>query len=125
MGQALDQLAHLVLLVGVEAVGGFVENQHLGVMQNRLGQADAALEAFRQGFDALFQHGVQLDLSDCFGHPLTLLGAFETAHLGDKFEEAAHRHIAVARRAFGQITDLPLGLEGVFLDIETEDAGTA
>lgn len=123
VGQALDQPAHLVFLIRVEAVGGLVENQHLGVMHNRLGQADAALKAFRQGFDALLQHRFQFDLSHRLGHPFTLLRTLEAAYFRDKLEEAAHRHIAVARRAFGQVTDLPLGLEAVFLDIETEDTG--
>ena len=52
-----DQLAHLVLLVGIEAVGRLVHDQHLRIVQDRLREADAALEAFGEGLDGLVEHG--------------------------------------------------------------------
>ena len=48
-----DQRAHLVLLVRVEPVGRLVQDQHLGIVQQRLSQADAALEALGQRLDRL------------------------------------------------------------------------
>ncbi len=120
--QALDELAHLMFLVGVEAVGGLVEDQHTRVMENRLSQADTAFEALGQRLDALRQHLLQLHLLHRALDAQLLLGAAQAAHLGDEFEKTTHRHVAIARRAFGQVTDLPLGLEGLGLDIATEDA---
>ena len=65
-----DQLAHLVLLVGVEAVGGLVEDQHFRVVENRLGEADAALEAFGKCLDGLIDHRTQAHELDCTIHAL-------------------------------------------------------
>ena len=45
---ARDERAHLVLLVGVEPVGRLVEDQHVGIVQQRLREPDAALEALGQ-----------------------------------------------------------------------------
>ena len=59
-GHRPDQPAHLVFLVRVEAVGRLVEDQHLRVVQDRLREADAALEALGQGLDRLVQHPVEL-----------------------------------------------------------------
>lgn len=49
--EVLHQLPDLVLLIQVEAVGGLVEQEQLGIVEDRLGQRDAALEALGQGFD--------------------------------------------------------------------------
>ncbi|MCY1437419.1 hypothetical protein D9M71_535790 [compost metagenome] len=111
-----------MLLVRVEAVGGLVEDQHFRIMDDRLGQADAALEALGQGVDGLLADALQLQLRHHPLDPLALLRATEAADAGDEFEEAAHRHVAIAGRAFRQVADLPLGLEGLGLDVETEDA---
>ena len=51
-----------------------------------------------------------------------LLGAAIATHFGNKTKEAAHRHVAIAGRAFRQVADLPLGLQGLSLNIATENA---
>src|SRR3546814_5576032 len=90
-----------------------VENQHLRIVQDRLGQADATLEALGQRLDGLPQHVLQLHLGDRGFDPLALVRTTEAADFSDELEKTAHRHVAVAGRAFGQITDLPLGLQGL------------
>lgn len=45
-GHRLYQLSHFVLLVGVEAIGGLVEDEHLGVVDDGLGDSDALAVAF-------------------------------------------------------------------------------
>jgi hypothetical protein len=44
----LDDLANLDDLVRIEATGGLVENQHLGLVQDGLRESDALLESLRQ-----------------------------------------------------------------------------
>ena len=44
--QLSDQLAHLDDLLGVQANGRFVENQHLRIVEDGLGQAHPLLEPF-------------------------------------------------------------------------------
>ncbi len=67
---SLISVAHLVLLIGIETVGGLVEDQHLRIVQQRLGQADAALEALRERFDRLFEHAAQLQPLDHVVEPM-------------------------------------------------------
>ena len=55
-----DQRAHLVLLVRVEAVGRLVEDQHLGIVQDRLREADAPPIALRQRVDGLVEHALEM-----------------------------------------------------------------
>ena len=59
LAQLADQLADLVLLVRVEAVGGLVQDQHLGVVDQRLREAGAVAVALGQGVDRLVQHRVE------------------------------------------------------------------
>ena len=66
-GHAADQPAHRMLLVGVEPVGGFVQHQHVGIVQDRLGQADPAAKALGQGLDRLVQHALKLGSGDGAG----------------------------------------------------------
>ena len=55
-GHVLDQVAHLVLLVRVEAVRRLVEDQHRRVVQERLREADALLVALGERVDRLAAH---------------------------------------------------------------------
>ena len=107
----IDQAAHFVFLVRIEAVGRLVENQHGRIVHDRLGQTDAALEALRQGIDRLFEHAVQMQAFDHIVDALRAARAGQAAHVGDESEELARRHFAVARRAFGQIAEHALGRE--------------
>ena len=42
----MTQQTDFVFLVGIEAIGGFIEYQNIRVVQNRLSNADAAFEPF-------------------------------------------------------------------------------
>ena len=98
-----------MLLVRIQAVGGFVEDQHGRIVHDRLGQADAALESLRQRFDGLLEHGVQMQALDHVVEALRAARAGQAAHVGDEGQELPRRHFAIARRAFGQVADDTLG----------------
>ena len=100
---ALDEIAHLVLLVGVQPVGGLIEDQHVGVVDQRLGEAGAVLVAFRQRVDRLVEHVFEKAQLDCAVHRALAGVAAKTAQLGREIEEATHRHVGVARRVFRQV----------------------
>ena len=97
-----DQPAHGMFLVGVEAVGGLVQHQHLGIVQDRLGQADAAAKALGQGFDRLVQHALKFGSGDgAFRRGLCRL-ARQSADPGDEMQElarASFRHRRARLRA--------------------------
>jgi hypothetical protein len=117
-----DQPAHFVLLVRVEAVGGLVEDQRLGVVQDRRGQAHAAAEALRQRLDGLLPHAVERQALAHEAEPLLARVATQAAQVGDEPEEARGRHLAVARRALGQVAQAPARGERVGLHVVAADA---
>ena len=55
-GELLDELAHVVLLVRVQAVGRLVEEQHGRVVHERLGEPHAAAVALGERADGLVHH---------------------------------------------------------------------
>ena len=116
-----DQRAHLVLLVGIEAVGRLVEDQHVGIVQQRLGEADAALEALGQRLDRLVEHAAELGALDRQVDAPLRLGAGEAADLRDEVEKPGRRHVGIGRRAFGQIADMPLGRDRRSADVVAAD----
>ena len=124
-GEVADELANVVFLVGVEAVGGFVENQHFGVMNDRLGQADAALESFGERVDGLVTDLRQFDFADHLGDTLLLLLPGEAPHLGDEVEKLQHRHVRVAGSAFRQVADQGLHRHWIAADIVSMDGDGA
>ena len=52
--QALDDFADFHAAQRVEPAGGFVQNQQVGIVDERLREADALLHAFGIGFDEAF-----------------------------------------------------------------------
>ncbi len=95
-----DERAHLVLLQRVEAIGGLVEDQHLGVVHDGLGQADAPLEALGERVDALRDDTLELQPADDVVQPRLAVRILEAAQIRDEVQEAAHGHFGVERRAF-------------------------
>ncbi len=53
LAQFVDEAAHFVLLVGIQSVGGFVQDQDLRIVNQCLRQADAPAKALGQCFDDL------------------------------------------------------------------------
>ncbi|VTM08014.1 Uncharacterised protein [Pseudomonas aeruginosa] len=123
--QPADQLADLVLLVRIEAVGGLVENQRGRLVEDRLGQADAPAEALGQGLDGLPAHLAQLQQAEHPSDPLALAGTTVAADLGDEIEEPLHGHFRIAGRTFRKIADEALRLQRAATDVEAEDARRA
>ena len=63
LSQLADEGTHLQNLLGVQAHGGLIQNQHLGEAQQRLGQAHTLAIALGQVADEAAQHLVHS------GHP--------------------------------------------------------
>ena len=110
LAHPLDQLADLVFLVRVQAVGGFVQDQHLRIVNDGLGETGAVPVALGERVDALVQHRFEESTSRPRAAPPCFLASpRETAQLGGKVQEAVHRHVGVGGRVFGQIADQALG----------------
>ena len=93
-----------MLLVWIEAIGGLIENQHLGIMNQCLREAHPPAKSLRQRLDDLALHRTQPQALDDKGTPLAPALAAKGADVGYKIDELGHGHLAVARRALGQVT---------------------
>ena len=117
-----DQGAHFVLLVGVETVGRLVQHQHRRIMQQRLRQADAALESLGQRLDRLQPHAFQ----PCQMHGASIRSDRSlppnTAYPGEEAEEGLDCHFRIGRRAFRQEAQHPPRLHSGVLHIVAANA---
>ena len=108
-GHVLDEVAHLVLLVGVEAVGRLVEDQHRRIVEQRLGEADALLVALGKGLDRLPAHGPEVgEVHDALDVRLFFGRRPEAPDLGDEVQKLLHRHLGVGGRVFRQVAEQAL-----------------
>ena len=106
-----------MLLVGVEAIGGLVHDEHGWVVQDRLCEAHAPLEALGQGIDPLAEHCLQSGARDRRVDGLGRGLAFQTANAGDETEELQRRHVGIGWGTLGQVADGGLGLELLLDDV--------
>ena len=109
LAELIDEPAHFVLLIGVQAIGRLVENQDLRVVDERLGQTDAAPESLGERFNHLLDDRGECEALDDDAASLAAPRARQAADIGDEIEKFADRHFTVARRTFGQITHAGLG----------------
>ena len=108
-----DDPPHFILLVGVEPVGRLVEDQHLGIVQQRLRHPDPAFEALRQCFDRLMQDPGDPDHFDDTADAMLGFSAGKAADMGDEVEKIGWRHVRIGRRALRQIADALLCGDGL------------
>ncbi len=121
-----DDPSHLILLVRVETVGRLVEDQHLGIVQQRLRHPDPAFEALRQCLDRLMQHPGDPDHLDDAADAILCLGTGKATDMGDEVEKIGRRHVRIGRRTLRQIADALLCGDGLGRDVMTaHDRGPA
>ena len=102
-----DQVACLHHLHRVQAVGGFVQQQHLGVGQGGLGQAHPLAVTFGQGADDLARHASQRVVGHGLVHRMPPRRAAQAFGSGHKVEIVSHPQGVVQRRFFRQVADVP------------------
>ncbi len=106
-----------MLLVRIEAVGGFVQDQHLGIVDDGLGQTHAPPEALRQRLDDLVDDRRQPQAFDHDVAPLPPLCAGKAADVRDEIQKLTDRHFTVAGRALGEIAHAGFGGDGRAFDV--------
>ena len=115
--QALDQLAGLDDLLGVEARGGLVEDEHVRVVEDGLGEAHPLAVALRELADEGVAHVAHPGLPDhVVDLPAAILGG-DPLDLGAEAEEVQDRHVRVEGRGLRDVADPPLDLEGGLEDV--------
>ena len=105
LAQLADGLADLVNLVGVQAGGRLVEDQHVRLVQQHLGHAHPLAITARQLADGLADDAAQ---GAKFNHrldPLALPRGRQAAGVGKELEQAAGRHVGIQRAVFRQVAE--------------------
>ena len=108
-GQGDDQIFHFAATDRIKTGGGFVQNHQVGVIDQRLRQADAALHAFGEFTHHPAPHLVESDhLQELFG-ATSPFGARQIKQAAEKVEGFGGVEIAVEVRFFGKIADARFG----------------
>ena len=116
-GQFTDHGPDFVLLVRIEPVGRFVEDQHRRLVQHRLRQTDAPLESLRECFDRLSHHSADVHALHHRVDPPAFFRAREPADLRDEVKKCTRSHVGVIGRSFRQVSDHALHSHRVVHDI--------
>ena len=111
-------------LLGVEARGGFIKDENIGVVDDGLGQADALAIAFGELADELLADVAQGAAADDFAHfPGDIVGG-DALELAGEAEVLVDLHFRINGRCFGQVADALLDLHGVLQHVESSDVGS-
>ena len=124
-GQALDQVAGLIDLFGIEAGGGFVKNQYIRVVNDGLRQPHSLAIAFGEFAQKLVLHIRHKAAVTHIVDALFKLRAGKALELAHKAQIFDRLHFRIERRGFGQIADSLFDLEGLFENIEACNRGGA
>ena len=121
----LDELEHALAGGGVEAIGGFVEDDEFGAVDNGLRELGHLFHAERVGADFAVARFAEADVKENF------VGFFESRGFGQardfahQAEEGDGGHVADERIVFGHVADAGFHFAGLGVAVETEDAGAA
>ena len=120
-GQLFDELPRFDNLLGVEACGRLVENQHVRVVNDRLREPDPLAVAFGEFRAQPVRHVVDSSALHYRLNPLpTFRGRhpFDLRHKGEVFD---HAHVGIKRRRFRQIPGPAFGLDWLIENVEAGD----
>ena len=112
LAEAFDQLADFVFLVGVKTVGGFIENEHGGIVKESLGKAGAVAVAFRERVDGLLGDTFEKTSLDGFLYSTFFRSSAQVADISTKIKKSGDCHIIVKWCGLGQVANLRFGEVG-------------
>src|SRR5206468_1315940 len=121
--EGFEQFENFDDLFRIEAAGRLVEDEDVGVMNDRMGDADALAVAFGKLADELFADVAERAALDDFIAAALDVGARDALELTDKIEILADLLFGVDGRGFGEITDALLDLLRAFEYVEAGDGG--
>src|SRR4029077_9696411 len=102
-GEALDEFAGFVDLLGVEAGGRLVENEHVGIVDDGLGETDTlAITLGELAEELVFDVGNSAALADVFDS-IAQLAAEQSLEVADELEIFGGAHFRIERRGLGQV----------------------
>jgi hypothetical protein len=110
-GEAPDQLPRFDDLLGIEPRRRLVEDQHLGIVNERLREANPLLVALRELAAVPRRHVVHVRALHDGGDPLFPLLWWHALDARDEIQILAHGHVRIERRRLGQVTGPALRID--------------
>src|SRR5262249_17438734 len=120
-----DEGEHFTDLAGIEPVGGLIENEHLGIVNERLREADALPEALRKMSEQALRDAREPAGLDRPRDRVLHRPALDAADAGREAEIRDDGHVVVEWRVLGQIADAAPDLGGLLEDVEAAHANGA
>ena len=116
-----DEREHFFAAFGIEAVGGLVEEEEFGIVDERLREFDALLHAGGVGPDESVALFVESDMSQCFGGTFACGGGGEPRHAAHVGHEVGGGHIYRKAIVLGEVADELSDLERMGERVDAED----
>lgn len=120
-----DERAHLGDLGGVESVGGLVEDEDLGIVQDGRGEADALPVALAEVSDAAGADIAEPAAFDGSVDGGAASGSVEGVEPGAEGEVVRHTHFRIEGGGFGEISQFGACGEGLVEGVVGADAGVS
>ena len=109
VAESANEFAHFMLLIWIKPIGRFIKYQDRWIMQNCLRQPGASLVSLGKRVDQLTAVGFQMQAFNGAIDARPRIRANITARTRHEVQELFDAHIAVGRRAFGQVSEGALG----------------
>ena len=123
--QFLDQATRFDDLLRVEAGCRLVEDQHVRVVEQGLGEADSLPVALRELCALAVGHVRYTRPLHGRLYPGRAIGSRDAFDPGAEHQVIAHGHVRVERRRLGQVAGAALGLDGLLDHVVAGDEGFA
>src|SRR5438094_7547770 len=120
--QIADEIEHLVAPFRVHAVGRLVEEQQIGIVNERLRQLDPLLHAGRVGFDIAVARLAEADVEQHLVRALHRVDARQAGQLAAVRHEGDRVHAGNVPVGLRHVADARANLERRSGDVETEHA---
>ena len=124
-GELLDELPRFDDLFRIQPRGRLVEDEHVGVVDEGLGEADTLLVALGQLAAEPVAHVVDARPFHDLLQALAAFAARDALDLGDELEILDDAHVRVERRRFRKVAGPALGVNRLVEDVEPGDNGFA
>ena len=123
--EVANELEHLVAPLRVHAVGRLVEEQQIGIVDQRLGQLDALLHAGRIGLDVAVARLAEADVVEDLVRPLHRVDGRQPGELAAVGDERDGVHAGDVRVGLRHVAEPRADLHRPLRDVEPEHASCA
>ena len=121
-GETFDQVAHFDDLLGIEAYRRLIKNNHIGIVNQCLGDSYALLIAAGEALDELVALVFEAGFFDGVLDAAFRVYRRHIFYARDEIEIGVHGHVGIERRIFWEIADAAADFDRIGVDIEAGDA---